>query len=624
MFGRNFETILAECLDAMHHGATVDDCLARYPKQARRLAPQLSMAERVSRTPMAVARPEAEALAWRALQKRAHELRTGTARPKTVRAAGNGLPWLKPVAATALVFGLFFTVSSGLLYAAQDAPPDSSLYAVKLAGEDLRVMLIFDDTRKAEVLLDQSSQRMSEINETVREGKPVPENALSAMNSRNQKAADIVVDLPPEAEHTVLRERLLSQAEEQEQRLLAIWPQVQTDDRDTYTETVANLHNTQLGGGVSVADVSLRPEALSGGILTISGLAELGDDGIWRIGGFEVRIDERTFGKDNVRAGSGASILAAKSSNGQLQALTADLQDLVVPTAVVSGAVEQITEDGITVAGKFIPFSKITVPLDQLRVGEKVQVQVHGANGEFFAGSISQFAAAQTDDETFWFEGTLEGDVSRSTSQWSVGGLLFETTANPSFDTRAGPAVNGARVQIEATSKDGTLQARRVTVLASQATADSVNVLGTFGGYDGEEEVWKISGLAVAPPATATPDDDPPTGSLVLVETVRQGSDLVAMNIEIIERPNDESGLVQLEGTIKAIDGSRWTLEIGQVRVASTAKVRGGEPDIGKRVIVWVTQSDEGLNATFARILDQSPVITPAPVTTPAPATPTP
>ena len=60
MFGRGFESILSECLEAMLHGATVDDCLARYPRQAKKLAPQLAMAAQVSRTPLVAARPEAQ------------------------------------------------------------------------------------------------------------------------------------------------------------------------------------------------------------------------------------------------------------------------------------------------------------------------------------------------------------------------------------------------------------------------------------------------------------------------------------------------------------------------------------------------------------------------------------
>ncbi|MEK7247629.1 MAG: DUF5666 domain-containing protein, partial [Chloroflexota bacterium] len=225
--------------------------------------------------------------------------------------------------------------------------------------------------------------------------------------------------------------------------------------------------------------------------------------------------------------------------------------------------------------------------------------------------------------ETVWFEGSVQGDVSKATGPWNVGGMRFQITASTFFDFSAGSAQDGARVQIEAVNDAGSLQARRVMVLASQASADTATILGTFDGYDSDDEVWKISGLAVTPPASAQPEDDPATGSLVVVETRRQGSELVASNIKVVEEPNGPP-LVQFEGTILQIEGSRWTLEIGQVRVASTAQVTG-KPELGKRVIVWVTQGRDGdLEATFARILDQSPVVTPAPAVTPTPVASTP
>jgi hypothetical protein len=621
MFRRGFESILSECLEAMHHGAAVEDCLVRYPRQAKRLAPQLAMAAQVSRTPMVTARPDAHEQAWRALQRRTNELRSGKVRPKVNRSVRTSPLWVRPVAISAVVVFSLSAAAGGIMYAAQDASPDSSLYRVKLAGEDIRVMFIFDDSHKANVLLDQSQQRLEEINATIRSGMPVPDNALSAMNNRNERAADILAGQP---ENTTLRARVLSQALEQEERLLAIWPQVPANGRETYAEVVANLHNTQLNGGAGEAQVSLRPEELSGGILTITGLAELGEDGVWSIGGVEVRIDERTLGYKDMQTGTGASVLAAKSSNGRLHALSANVQNAVLPTALVSGAVEQITDEGITVSGQFIPFSDDTLQTSPIKIGEKVQVTIHSTINGLFAGSISQFAATSSgDDETVWFEGTVQGDVSKATSQWTVGGMLFQITASTAFDARAGSAQDGARVQIEAVNDNGSLQARRVMVLSSQADADTATILGTFDGYDADKDVWKISGLAVTPPASAQADDDPAIGSLVVTETRRQGNELVASNIKVVEGP-DGPALVQLEGTIIQIDGSRWTLEIGQVRVASTAQVTG-KPEVGKRVIVWGTQGREGgLEATFARILDQSPVVTPAPAVTATPVAATP
>jgi hypothetical protein len=103
---------------------------------------------------------------------------------------------------------------------------------------------------------------------------------------------------------------------------------------------------------------------------------------------------------------------------------------------------------------------------------------------------------------------------------------------------------------------------------------------------------------------------------LVIVEAERDGADLVATHVTVVEEPQDE-GLVQVRGTIGEVDGSRWRLEFGQVRVTSTADVTGGEPQAGVRVIVWGERGTDGnVQARFARVLDDAPI---AGVATPAP-----
>ena len=617
MFRRSFESILSDCIEAMRLGATVQQCLDRYPREAPKLAPRLSLVNTISRTPLAHAGANAQEQAWRKLQKRAGELRAGK-RPSAVRVSRGYGAWLKPVAVTSAFVAVMSVGAGGVAYASQDAMPDSPLYGVKLAGEDVHVWLTFNDSDKASVLLDQSRQRMEEINETVRQGDPVPQNALSDMNGRNQHAARI---LTSHLDDTALRARVLSQAQEQEDRLLAVWTQVPVNTRTTYTEAVANLHNTQLDGGAGAAQVSLRPEELSGGILAITGLAEQGEDGLWRIGGFDVRIDQQTLGYKDVQKGSGASILAARSSSGRLHALSANVQANVGPTALVSGAVEEITNKSIKIGGQYFPLSDDTLQTGQVKEGQEVQIALNATADGPSVRSISQYApASEGADDTAWFEGTIDGDVSKATNQWTVGGLTFQITDNTFIDAKAGSAQDGARVQIEAVSAGGSLQAKRVTVLSSNADGGTAVVLGTFEGYN-QDGIWTISGIPVAPPDNL---DDPPRGSLVAVTTQRQGPDLTASTVKVIEKPDDPP-LIQLEGTISQIDGSRWTLEIGQVRVTSVAGVTG-TPDVGKRVIVWGIQGRDGaLEATYARILDQAPVVTPAPASSPTPtSTPAP
>lgn len=607
---RRYESILTECLDTMRLGATVEDCLERYPQQAQRLRPALLLAERVSQTPPAQVRPNAQAIGWRKIEKRLAELQSGrhpvTFIPSAIR-GGNYIGWLKPVAISAVAVLAVSAVGGGTVLASQSAMPNSPLYRVKLAGEDVRLWFITDDSHKANVLLDQSRQRMEEINDTVKDGDAVPENALSAMENRNRRAFEILQEQP---QNTELRARVLSQATEQEDRLLALWQEVPVDAHDSYAEVVADLHNTQLDGGTGAAVAALQPEELTGGILTISGQLEDTGGDQWRVGGVEVRIDSQTL-RDQPQSGGTATVLVARSSNGRLHAL--NLSNILAgspdsSSSVVSGAVEEVTEDGVRIAGQWIPFDSNTLQTSPIRQGQRVQVVVKNTSNGVVAGQVNPSSTNSNGADTLWFEGTIQGDVSRATSRWTVSGLQFDITPSTGVDARAGSAANGARVQIEAVMNGAEHLAQRVTVLSSKAGGDTSTIIGTFEGYvPGQVGIWSISGL----PVTASPDipdeNDPPEGALIIADAHRQGDDLVVTGFTIVETPGGPP-LVQVEGTILETHGSRWTLEIGQVHVPSTTKVIG-KVESGKRVIVWGSRGGDGvIESTVARVLDDAPI----------------
>jgi len=132
------------------------------------------------------------------------------------------------VAITVALLLALFGATGGTVLAAQNSLPDSPLYPVKLATEDVRLWFVFDDVHKAEILVDQSNERMDEILEMNRQDKSVPSNVLSALRSRNQRAADIVAKHPDE---TALQTSLVQQAEAQETNLILLYPQVSESDR---------------------------------------------------------------------------------------------------------------------------------------------------------------------------------------------------------------------------------------------------------------------------------------------------------------------------------------------------------------------------------------------------------
>ncbi len=607
---RSFRNVLDECLVALQRGESVESCLARYPRHAGRLRPLLTLAERVRRTPAAPPRAWAQETAWGAVRERAASLRSGR---RGLHVSVHYGAWLRPLAiATALVMAVMMGGGATAL-AAQSALPDSPLYRVKLATEDVRLWFVFDDSHEAEILLDQSDKRVEEIMSMVRKEKPIPDNVLSALHDRNQRAAVILENRPEEA---VLRTRLRELSASQEELLIALWPNVSDPARPEYTEAVALVHNLRLqsSGGL----VYVRAEDLAGGILNISGEAVSIGEGVWSVGGVEVHVDQRAIGIRDLFEGATARVVVARSPSGQLYALslTSVAADAPPTNAVVSGAIEEITSGGVRVGGQFIPFTPDTLLTLKLKEGQRVEITLGNTATGVVAASVKSVTSTAAEDAgaSLTFEGNIEGDVSKSSNEWKVGGLTFTITDSTRVDAQAGKAQDGARVQVEAVNENGQLMARSVTVLASTADARSVHLVGAFQGSNNGG--WLVSGLTAVPPEGA---QEPEEGSLLAIDAQRDGRNLVIERAAIVQEPGD-SGLVRVQGTIKSISGQVWDLEIGKMYVAPNT-VGSGDPIVGARSLVFGHRGQDGtIKVSYARVLDTSPVIaTPTPAPTPTP-----
>jgi hypothetical protein len=601
---RRYGSVLDECLAALSAGESMEHIVARYPSHAARLRSALTLAASVQSSPRVAPRAQAREQSWRLVRERAHQLRLGGRRVAARRASYGAI--LKPAGALFVALLLFASFGGGLAYASQDALPDSELYRVKLATEDVRLLFVFDETHEAEILLDQSNQRVEEIRSMVSQGKTIPENVLGALEDRNQRAVSILQDHP---EESGLRAHILTQAEEQEDLLVALWQQVSDDARDEYTVAVASLHNVRLSGGVGTAFVAVQPEDLVGGIQSISGQVQALDDGGWSIGGVSVYIDDRTIGGSEIVAGLTARVIVALDASGRGQALSLIGGGFLGGPdsgAFVNGVVEEITSEAIRIGGTWFRISNSTVQINDIEPGEFAQITVKTTEDGIVAGEIKTAAFTRTSSEVraLTLEGTIEGDVSGSTSEWLIGGLEFGITESTVIDASAGNVRDGARVQVEAINDRGELQASRVSVLASETGAEAVTIIGTFDGLQGTE--WVVSGLPIAPPEDS---DEPQAGALISVETEREdGGDLTAASFFEIEA-TDDGGLIRTQGTISGIAANRWTLEFGAVSVLATAEIAGGEPGIGQRVLIWSEPGEGGeLIALYVRVLDQEPI----------------
>jgi len=589
-----FAAVLDECLSAVRDGEPLESCLARYPKHADELRAHLRLAQRIVLTPPHEPRPAAQAAAWHQFRARAEDRRLGRRPPFSLNVG-----WLRPLTIAAAVVLAFLGAASGTIYASQDALPDSPLYRVKLASEDARVWFTFDDNGKAELLLDQSSERTTEIMEMLRGGKPVPGNVLSAMRDRNARAVRILEDHPNELD---LVTRAREQAAEHEDLLLVLWNDVEESARGDYAEAVATLHNAQLR--TTGIPGSVKPDDVAAGVINISGPAEPATEGVWLLGGVEVRLDTRTLGGAGLQPGQSVSVIAARGANGRLFALS------VTPTGgdqpdqkyVVSGTVEDVGDNEVVIAGQRIAITERTLLKFKLMRGKKAEINVNDVGGQAVAASVEAGSGdpGQSATAVLAYEGAIESPVSTEglPNDLVVGGQDFTITPATEIDVRGGTLKEGARARVEAAAADGEIVAKRVVVLGDEPDESAVHVEGLL--QKSGDDNWTVSGVEIAAPAVA---EAPDVGSLVTLDGHRKDKRLVAENLVTTYRPGS-SGFALIRGPLVRIDqDGSWQIGLVPIGVPAEAVIRG-DPQVGSRVFVWASREDGGaLTGLFINVL---------------------
>ena len=605
---RGFASVLDECLAAIHRGESLEDCLARYPKHAEDLRTHLLLAKRLSLTPRHEPRAAAESGAWQKFRSRAEDMREG-------RKPALSLDWLRPLAIAAALVLAILTVGGGTVYASQDVLPDSPLYRVKLATEDVRVWFTFDDSRKADMLLDQSNERTEEIMEMLRSGKGISGNVLTALRQRNARAVRILEDHPDEVS---MLARARQQSADQEKLLLVLWGDISESARDDYAEVVATLHNAQLRTAGRPGAVT--PDDLAAGVINIAGAAEPGEEGVWSLGGVEVRLSNITLGETAFEAGQPIRVVAARGADGELLALnvTTTGQQQQEQKYVVSGAVEQVSDNEVVIGGQSIAITERTLLKLQLLRGKQVEIRVEeDDDGQAVASSIEGPTGGAEDPAPapLAYEGMIEDEISTEavTNDWLVGGQRFIVTPNTEIDARAGDLTAGARARVEAVAEDGEVIARRVVVLPDDPGEETIRVEGVLEKTDGQ--TWTVSGVEMAAPAEV---EAPEVGTLITLHARRDGDALVAEQL-VATFASDRGSPVLLRGGIGQIDeNGTWRVGFAEVQVGESAVILG-DPQQGSRVLVWASRDDQGsLQAVYVNVLDRSPLAA-TPTPTPAP-----
>ena len=175
------EVALEESLALLAGGATVDDCLTAFPRNAAELRPSLDIAS-VLQT---MAEPAPQRDAAQTASDRAVFLASARTQARQQRKTGGlaaalaGLstlfrqPAWRAVAVVFLLLVTFFGVGGTALTLAAGALPGDALYPFKLAAEQARVSVTRDETRRAQLLATLEQRRRQEAVNVVGQGRQV-------------------------------------------------------------------------------------------------------------------------------------------------------------------------------------------------------------------------------------------------------------------------------------------------------------------------------------------------------------------------------------------------------------------------------------------------------------------
>jgi hypothetical protein len=156
MNNKEFDNIFNECMERMLlEGESLEQCLARYPEQAAELKPLLETALAARDASAIQPRPDFKARARYQFRSALKEAAAGRSR--------TSWGWF-PRWATVMAIVLVLVLGGGGTVAAADSSmPDSPLYSVKLATEQVRLTLTASQIDKARLCVELADRRVAEI-----------------------------------------------------------------------------------------------------------------------------------------------------------------------------------------------------------------------------------------------------------------------------------------------------------------------------------------------------------------------------------------------------------------------------------------------------------------------------
>jgi len=185
---QRIEDVLDGCLKRLLEGEGIEDCLRTYPEYASELEPLLKTSAALMRSSFAIQpAPEFKARVRSQLQGMLY------ARKEVRGRSGASMGHRRWVLAVTSVL-LIFIVGLGTVAASDRALPDETLYPVKLATEDARMLLALSDMNKARLHIQFAERRAAEMSEMARQGKSDKALVLARMIETHVDRLDKILE----------------------------------------------------------------------------------------------------------------------------------------------------------------------------------------------------------------------------------------------------------------------------------------------------------------------------------------------------------------------------------------------------------------------------------------------
>ncbi|MDP2932767.1 MAG: DUF5667 domain-containing protein, partial [bacterium] len=243
MFNKKTDQILDEAIHHLRHGASVSDCLKKYP-EAKWLKSSLAVVERLSSIPTKT--PDInEKTVW---DKISLNIAVGqTAATQTSATRQQTMPGFR----LALPRGLFAFVTLiailGLLnttaVAAQNSLPGETLYPIKRTVEKIQLTLTINEVKKTEVRIQHAENRLTEAQAIVEQNNP-SDNAKT-ITQTIVELKDATTQVADEAnENKNLLQKVVELTGKQETVLADMEGKVEGDTKKAVTEALGKAFET--------------------------------------------------------------------------------------------------------------------------------------------------------------------------------------------------------------------------------------------------------------------------------------------------------------------------------------------------------------------------------------------